>query len=213
MSRDPSHTQPAIPDDGSTSRSLLTGVRGDDPASWNRLVTLYAPLVAYWCRQGGVAEDDVADVLQDVFRAVAANIARFRSDFPGCTFRGWLRIITRRKVVDLFRARSQEPEAVGGTEAHRMFGQIPSPIAEHEDSVSEPAAERALLLRAVARIRSEFEEHTWQAFWRTAIDDCTATDVASELAMTPGAVRVAKCRVLHRLREELGELKPDGPTR
>src|SRR6185369_9242571 len=178
----------------------------DDPAAWSRLVTLYAPLVAYWCRQSNVAENDVADVIQDVFRSVASNIAKFRSDFPGSTFRGWLRIITRRKVVDLFRARSQLPEAVGGTEAHQRFGQIPSPIAESGDSVSEPAAERALLLRAVERIRDEFEEHTWQAFWRTAIDDLPAAEVAGELAMTAGAVRVAKCRVLHRLREELGEL-------
>ena len=31
-------------------------------------------------------------------------------------------------------------------------------------------------------------------------------DVADELGMTPGAVRVAKCRVLQRLREELGDV-------
>jgi hypothetical protein len=30
--------------------------------------------------------------------------------------------------------------------------------------------------------------------------------VADELAMSPGAVRVAKSRVLHRLREELGDV-------
>jgi RNA polymerase sigma-70 factor (ECF subfamily) len=31
-------------------------------------------------------------------------------------------------------------------------------------------------------------------------------DVGAELGMSPGAVRVAKSRVLHRLREELGDL-------
>jgi hypothetical protein len=31
-------------------------------------------------------------------------------------------------------------------------------------------------------------------------------DVAADLGMSPGAVRVAKYRVLHRLREELGDL-------
>jgi DNA-directed RNA polymerase specialized sigma24 family protein len=34
----------------------------------------------------------------------------------------------------------------------------------------------------------------------------TARDVAAELSMSPGAVRVAKSRVLQRLREELGDL-------
>ena len=55
-------------------------------------------------------------------------------------------------------------------------------------------------------IRAEFEERTWQAFWRTAVDDVPPKDVAAELSMTPGSVRVAKCRVLRRLREEFGEL-------
>jgi hypothetical protein len=32
-----------------------------------------------------------------------------------------------------------------------------------------------------------------------------AAHAAEELGMTPGAVRVAKSRVLHRLREELGD--------
>jgi DNA-binding CsgD family transcriptional regulator len=34
----------------------------------------------------------------------------------------------------------------------------------------------------------------------------TAQEVARELSMQPGTVRVAKSRVLHRLRKELGEL-------
>jgi RNA polymerase sigma-70 factor (ECF subfamily) len=55
-------------------------------------------------------------------------------------------------------------------------------------------------------IRSEFEERTWQAFWRTAVDGLTAADVGAELHMKSGAVRVAKCRVLQRLREELGDI-------
>ena len=34
----------------------------------------------------------------------------------------------------------------------------------------------------------------------------TAKDVGADLAMSPGAVRVAKSRVLRRLRQELGDL-------
>jgi RNA polymerase sigma-70 factor (ECF subfamily) len=55
-------------------------------------------------------------------------------------------------------------------------------------------------------IRADFEEHTWQAFWAVAVDGRPGTDVAAELGMTPGAVYVAKSRVLRRLREDLGEL-------
>ena len=44
---------------GSTSRSLLNEARLADAAAWERLVTLYAPLVASWCRRchlGGFGE-------------------------------------------------------------------------------------------------------------------------------------------------------------
>jgi RNA polymerase sigma-70 factor (ECF subfamily) len=55
-------------------------------------------------------------------------------------------------------------------------------------------------------LRSEFEEHTWRAFWRVAVDGQPAPEVAAELGMKPNAVRTAKSRVLRRLREELGDL-------
>ena len=55
--------------------------------------------------------------------------------------------------------------------------------------------------------------NAWQSFWRTAIDGRTPGEVGAELSMSAGAVRVAKCRVLKRLREELGDLDrpPDSP--
>jgi RNA polymerase sigma-70 factor (ECF subfamily) len=191
---------------GSTSRSLLSRLKTDDAAAWNRLVVLYAPLVHHWCRQFGLPTREAADVLQDVFQAVALNLNRFHRDAPGDSFRGWLRTITRSKVMDHFRRRSGQPEAAGGTEALQRLGQLPAPEeGTDEHSLAEQAPVRTLFETALGLIRPEFEDRTWQAFWRTAVDDQRAPDVGKELGMSAGAVRVAKCRVLQRLREELGE--------
>lgn len=65
---------------GSTSTSLFGAVRAEDACGWGRLVELYAPLVDYWARRAGLAPKDRADLLQDVFRSAAANIASFRRD-------------------------------------------------------------------------------------------------------------------------------------
>jgi RNA polymerase sigma-70 factor, ECF subfamily len=46
----------------------------------------------------------------------------------------------------------------------------------------------------------------WQAFWRVVVEGRAAPDVAAELSMQPGAVRVSKSRVLARLRKELGDV-------
>jgi RNA polymerase sigma-70 factor (ECF subfamily) len=62
-----------------------------------------------------------------------------------------------------------------------------------------------LLLKALESIRSEFHERTWQAFWRVVVEGRTAIDAGAEIDMKPGAVRVAKSRILMRLRRELGD--------
>jgi RNA polymerase sigma-70 factor, ECF subfamily len=184
-----------------TSRSLLARARDHDPGAWERMVALYAPLVLHWCRRWGLPTTDAADVFQDVFQSVAAHLGGFRRDRDGDTFRGWLRAITRNKVNDYFRRREREPGAVGGSEARVLLAQLPESLPAEED-----AAENAVLHRALDLVRGEFEPRTWQAFWRTAVEDLPAGDVAAELGMSAGAVRVAKSRVLHRLRAELGDL-------
>jgi RNA polymerase sigma-70 factor (ECF subfamily) len=82
--------------------------------------------------------------------------------------------------------------------------QVPEPLPSENQTKEE--AENALLHRALELIRGEFETRTWEAFWQTTVEGRTAIDVAADLSMTAGAVRVAKSRVLHRLRTDLGEL-------
>ncbi|MBL8796366.1 MAG: sigma-70 family RNA polymerase sigma factor [Planctomycetia bacterium] len=190
-----------------TSPSLLERVRGDDAAAWDRLVKLYAPLVYCWCRRWNLQEQDTADVFQEVFLAVAKHIAAFRKDGQGGTFRGWLRTITRNKVLDHFRRQGKQPgAAAGGSEAHFQLNQLPAPDGSEDASAAESRAEQGLFQRGLEFIKGEFEERTWQAFWRTTVEGRPPKDVADELGMSAGAVRVAKFRVLHRLREELGDL-------
>jgi RNA polymerase sigma-70 factor, ECF subfamily len=188
-----------------TSRSLLERIKADDAAAWDRLISLYAPMAYRWCRRWDLPDQEIADVLQEVFQSVGANISRFRKDNEGDTFRGWLRTITQHKVVDHFRKLGREPGGAGGTDAQIRFAKLPAASRRDEDDSSERRADRGLVGRALELIRPEFEDRTWRAFWLTAVEDRVPKDIAIELDMSPGAVRVAKSRVLRRLREELGE--------
>ena len=89
-----------------TSSDLLSRVRAQDPAAWERLADLYGPLVYYWCRRSGLQEADAADVVQNVFVAVASAIENYRRQ-ADATFRGWLWTVTRSKVQDHFSLDSQ----------------------------------------------------------------------------------------------------------
>jgi len=206
------HPDDQVNSAGSTSRSLLANANLAVPAAWERLVRLYAPLVASWCRRWGVAEQDVSDVLQDVFAAVANHLDGFRKDRPTDTFRGWLWTIARNKVRDHFRCRAAEPAADGGTEATKQMQQIPDASEGGEssdvtdDELSDNALLDNLLRQALESIRGEFHERTWRAFWGVVVEGRLTVDVAADLDMKPGTVRVAKSRVLLRLRRELGDV-------
>ena len=93
-----------------------------------------ADLSAGACR-AGLQESDAADICQDVFRAVAGNLERFRYDRPSDTFRGWLWTITRNKIRDFCRAQANRPGAMGGTVAQQRMHEVPD-LPEDVDEAS-----------------------------------------------------------------------------
>jgi RNA polymerase sigma-70 factor (ECF subfamily) len=190
----------------STSSSLLARVKARDSDAWSKLSRLYAPMVYGWARRTGLQASDSADVVQEVFSAVAAHISEFRRQRPGDSFRGWLWTITRNKVRDHFRQRGAQPVAEGGSDAQARMLELPDGFVEDEPSVIAASAHSELTRRIVELVRAEFEPRTWQAFWRSVVDQQPPADVATELRMTVGAVYNAKSRVLGRLRQELAAL-------
>jgi RNA polymerase sigma-70 factor (ECF subfamily) len=187
---------------------MLDRVRAADPQAWQRLVHLYSPLVFAWCQRAGLSAEDAADVMQEVWGAVCRAIGGFDHAAPGATFRGWLYTITRNKVRDFYRGAADRPRAEGGSTAHSRMAELPE--SEPSESQADPVTGMAGLMRRVLElVRQDFEGQTFRAFWRTAVDDRPAAEVAAELGMTVDAVYQAKSRVLRRLREELGSLMPD----
>jgi RNA polymerase sigma-70 factor (ECF subfamily) len=177
---------------------LLERAKAQEPAAWERLVSLYTPLIDHWCHKAGLQDADAADVRQEVFVAVARKIAEFHRDQAGDTFRGWLSKITHSKIADHWRKKRAAPRnADAGVQAQW------EQAAQASDSAEAVAEEtRILYRRALQLVQRDFEDHTWQAFWRVVIDGQSAKDTAGELHVTVNAVYLAKARVLARLREE-----------
>lgn len=181
-----------------TPHSLLQRALRHDQEAWSRLIYLYSPLVQFWCTSWGVQRADADDISQEVFKSVATALEGFRRDRPGDTFRGWLRVIARNKFLDHCRKQQRTPEAMGGSGRH--WQELSASDEEDAEQLT------SLHHRALDLVRGEFEERTWQAFWKSAVDGQLPADVAEAMGMTPAAVRKAKSRVLRRLREELGDV-------
>jgi RNA polymerase sigma-70 factor (ECF subfamily) len=185
-----------------TSLSLLERLRNREQDAWQRLVQLYGPLVRYWCVRWGARQEDAEEIAQETFLAAAGGLDKFERRGAG-SFRGWMRGITRHKLLDHFRKQYGQPAAAGGTDAFQRLHDLP----DGKTSAGEQASEvSGLYHRALDLIRSELEERTWLAFWYTAVEGRETGAVAAQVGMSPVAVRIAKSRVLNRLRREVGDL-------
>jgi RNA polymerase sigma-70 factor (ECF subfamily) len=152
-------------------------------------------------------------VVKEVFKAVTIGIGNFRRDRPPPSpeggagrgsFRGWLGAITRNKLRDFHASGQRQPAAQGGSDAYRLLQAIPDSTLS--DDEADAAQISGVFHRALDLFRGDFEEHTWQAFWRTVVDNQTPAEVGPDLGMNKAAVRQAKARVLRRLQEEVGDL-------
>ena len=156
-----------------SSSSLLDRVQQMRPDAWARMVDVFSPIVYRWARKSGLNGDDSADVVQDVFIAVARNIGTFQRQKQSASFRSWLATITRNRVKDCFRKRQRDPGGFGGTEALRQFQNVPDEYSmsddELEQSISLATLDRRLPIRVLEIVKSECDPKTWQAFWQTTV--------------------------------------------
>lgn len=191
-----------------TRASLLLKLRDPrDHEAWLEFVSLYEPVIYRLLRKTGLRDADAHDVLQELLLAVSRNIARWEVGSEHGSFRGWLRRVTRNLVVSWVRGQRRQVT----TSAVDLDSLLESPAvangAETDDFDQE--LRRALFRQASELVRAEVQPQTWQAFWEVAIAGNSVADTAGKLEMTTGAVRVAKCRIVARLREVVAGLEQE----
>jgi RNA polymerase sigma factor (sigma-70 family) len=186
-----------------TRASLLLRLRDPrDHEAWVEFVSLYEPVAYRLLRQHGLQEADAREVVQDLFLAVSRSIERWDIDPERGSFRGWLRRVTRNLVINWLKQRTRRPPAVGGSDLLSMLEMLPDNSAP-ESLEFDTELRRSLFQRAAEHVMSDVKPKTWQAFLETGVHGTTAAQAASKLGMSVGAVRVAKCRVLVRLKAEV----------
>jgi RNA polymerase sigma factor (sigma-70 family) len=190
-----------------TRASLLIRVRDlEDQQAWEEFVEIYTPLVYGYCRSRGLQEGDAADVAQETMRAVSRAIGRFEYDPRRGKFRNWLLTVVQNKMYDFLAQQQRQPQLAGETTLQLKIEQNPTSVAE---TTWEADYYRRIFHWAAERIRHEFQESTWRAFWKVTIDECDGKAVAESLGLSVGAVYVAKSRVIARLKQEIQSIDPE----
>lgn len=184
-----------------TRSSLLIRLQdADDHRAWDSFFRAYAPLIGSYGRRRGLGEADAEDLVQEALGAVASAMGRLAYDRSRGSFRGWLLTIARNAIPRLRRQAARHGGGEGGTAHQAMLAQHPArPESDHLDLEQG----RRRLDRAVERVRPRVRPATWEAFRRTAIERQPVEAVAEDLGLSPGAVYIARSRVLARLREAI----------
>ena len=184
----------------STSASLLQRLQQpSEQAAWQRFVDLYAPLIFHWARYHDLTSTDAADLTQDVLTALVEKLPEFQYD-PGLRFRGWLRTLTRNRAHDFHRRRASQPAITQEVAVEDIA------VTSGVDLFEETEYRRFVVRRAMELMQAEFSEQHWQACCQHFIQGTTLAELARQQGVSANSLRVAKYRVLKRLREELQDL-------
>jgi RNA polymerase sigma-70 factor (ECF subfamily) len=192
-----------------TRPSLLARIKDTgDRQAWAEFVDLYAPVIHGYALKRGLQDADAADLTQEVLGAVARSAARLNYDPARGTFRGWLFRVVRNELVDFLSARRRQRPGTGDTDVKRRLEEEPAP-SDDELAAWEREYERQLFARACEQVRGDFQESTWQAFWRTAILNQSGKEVADALKISTAAVYLAKRRVTERIKQQIEMLRAE----
>lgn len=194
-----------------TRPSLLFRLRDwDDSASWEEFYRLYRRLVYGLAKGSGLSHDEAEDVSQDVFKRVAETIHDFEARPKRGSFRAWLMNLTRWRITDKIRARSEAERQVpnnrdAGDDRTLTIERIPD--ADSPDEAWEGEWRRHLSDAAFARIARRAKAKHFQIFDLYCRQQWPVRRISRELGVNSAAVYLINHRLAKQLKVEITKLR------
>jgi RNA polymerase sigma factor (sigma-70 family) len=197
---------PSLPE---TRASLIVRLPdAADARAWDDFVALYAPLVYRLARKHGLQPADSDDLVQDVLAAVARSVETWLARDDRGPFRAWLLRIAKNTAMNALTRQKHKATGSGDSDVARRLAQQAS---KNGDAGTEFDLEyrRELFRWAAERVREEVTDRTWQAFWRSTVEEQPIAAVAEQLEMSVGSVYIARSRVMARMREAVAQVNDE----
>lgn len=159
-------------------------------------------------RSRGLQDADASDLVQEVLRTVGSAIRELDYEKDKGGFRAWLYTITRNKLYNYFSKKQRQGPTGNDTAQYELLSQTEDSSGDLSERW-ELEHQRLLASKAMRIVKQDVEAKTWAAFESTSVVGNDAASTAKELGMSPGAVYVAKSRVIARLRIEIERLQAE----
>lgn len=194
-------------DSKSTRPTSTTHVSLLDVERWGEFDDLYAPFVEKYLRilrdkhKVSLSAEDIEELRQQIMVRVFQKLPDFQHNGRTGAFRAWLRTLTTNCLWDYLRARP----VADGSNGQAMLEEVIDSGGAMSD-VWDREYQHYMVQSLLARIAHEFEATTWSAFLGVTFQEGRTAEVARRLGITSNAVRIAKSRVLQRLRQVGAEI-------
>ncbi len=183
-----------------TRASLLSRLKDwDDHQSWRDFFNTYWKLIYGVARKSGLSDAEAQDVVQEAVLSVAKKMHDFKYDPAVGSFKGWLLLITRRRITDRFRKRARQPAlhepSPGDTARTATIERVADPESLNLDATWDAEWEKNLMDAALDRVKKQVNPRQYQIFDLYVIKDWPATKVAKILGVSITQVYLAKHRI------------------
>jgi len=200
-------------DPAATRSSLVKRLRNwEDHGSWQDFFDTYWKLIYAVAIKAGLSEAEARDVVQETVLAVAKQMREDGYDRTKSSFKNWLCLITRRRIIDHFRKRTDPklhptPRAREGTSRTDTIDRVPDPASLKLDSVWEDEWQKNLLDAAIQRVKQQVTPKQFQIFDLSVLRELSVTEVTSLLKVNAAQVYLARYRVGALVKKEAKRLE------
>lgn len=178
---------------------LIAAVLDGDPASFEPLVVRYSPRLFATARRYARREDEVEDIVQEIWTKAYQKLSSFRGEAP---FEHWLMRLAVRTCYDFLRAHQRNRE--------RTFSELSEPEADWLDSyVSDPASasETADAARQlVDRVLTELSAPARLIITLLEIEERSVKEIAQLTGWSVPLVKVRAFRARAEMRKHLAKI-------
>lgn len=193
-----------------TRYSLLSRLQNwEDQESWQDFFDTYWRLIYSFALKSGLTAAEAEDVVQETIISVAKNIQKFKRDRALGSFKGWLRNLTRWRIADHLRKRTNLAEApVMVSEDGSFEWEIPDiPASSEMESVWEDEWRMNLMKVALQNVKNTVKEEHYQVFDLYVLKQWPAGKVAQTLGVNIGKVYLIKYRLEAMVKKEIRRLE------
>jgi RNA polymerase sigma factor (sigma-70 family) len=204
---------PGAADPNATRSSLIQRLRNwSDHGSWQDFFDTYWKLIYAVAIKAGLSETEARDVVQETVVAVAKQMRDDGYDRTKSSFKNWLCLITRRRIIDHFRKRTDPklrpaPQASDETNRTDTVERVPDPASLDLDSVWEEEWQKNLLDAAIERVKQQVTPKQFQIFDLSVLRGLPVAEVTALLKVNTAQVYLARHRVGALIKKEAKRLE------